>query len=367
MDHIPQQKKKSEWTGYKIATVIISVASILVIFIQAIFNNYYNQRWQEIDYYETKLGNKRQELIKMQQKPKVVLKTQTLEKAGLSKHMLKSLSAIPSTLSIEHVGGETAEGIFLSVKSSEPIIQFQKWESPEDFTVERDTTNNSSIKLHATKLHKGTIIGVTVSTKKPTELDIQLLIDKGEKTEEKKNRSSVLSVLDYKYLLSDLRSDDIRKLIELRDKGLSDEEATIYEEIFLLESKIEHLKSQSLLTWVIPQLEVITVLKLLLLFLLVFGGGLFFFNVLRPDLKKKSMKQQVLNEIKNKDFVPGTVFDLFKRLGCPDSIKMDEVTDSLIKIYWFSKSEILPLKSLQFTFQNNSIVEIFDGDEKIPI
>ena len=214
----------------------------------------------------------------------------------MSKHMLKSLSAIPSTFSIAHFGGETAEGIFLSVKASEPIIQFEKWESPEEFSVERDTVDNSLIKLHAAKLHKNMTIGLTISTKKPTKFDIQLLIDKGEKTDENKDKSPFSVLLD-KYSLSELRSVDIEKLFELRGKGLSEEESSISEEIFLLESKIKNLKNQRLIAWMLPQMDTLMILKFLLLLLIVFGGSGIYFFIIRPDLKKKSMKQAILKEL----------------------------------------------------------------------
>lgn len=367
MNDIPQQKVKDSWTGYKLTMVLIAIITPIALITLGFYNSYCTQRWQEIEYFEPKIAQNRQDLEKLLQHPKVMLLIHNFEENKLFKTIIKQFFLeIPKTVSLEHAGGETAEGIILMIKSSEPILKFQKYESPEHFYIEQ--INNNSIKLNATQLRKGAKISVVIYTKKTTKLETQLLINKGEKIEDNEKLSSFVSILEDLKPLEDLKTEEYKKLVEMYKKGLPVEAINIKKEIFLLEAKVERLKSQSFFSWIKPQLHPNVVLILGAILITGIFGGLLYFVSIKPDLKLKSMRNKVFEEIKNKDFVPETIFDLIERLGAPSQV---ELTKSEIgtkfKLFWFSKIDFVNIKSLQFTIQNNSIVEIFDGDEKIEV
>lgn len=360
MNDIPQQKVKGNWSGYKLVTIIVSIIMVIVVITQFAYNHYYTHRWQEINYSESKIAQYRQDLEKLLQRPKVEMLIHNFEENKLFKTIIKKfLSEIPQSVALYHVGGETAEGIILMIKSSEPILKFQKWESPEDFSVEQ--INKNTIKLNSTQLRKGATIGIIIYTKKTTKLETQLFIDKGEKIQDWKKRKPFNDSNPLRYL----KIEDYDKLIDMYYKGFSDEALNIKKEMFLLESKVENLKSQNFFSWI---KHPIGALILMMIFFAVVGIGIVYFVSIKPELKLKSMRNQVLNEIKNKDFMPETIFDLIERLGAPSKVEVSKSEiGTKFKLFWFSKTEFVSFKSLQFTIQNNSIVEIFDGDLKIAV
>jgi len=241
------QVKTNDWTGYKLATVIISVVSIIVIITQFIYTHYSNQRWNEIEYLKSEVVKKENELNKQRKTPKIRLNVNTVEDAGLSKQILSNLSTIPSTVSLEHVGGGTIKGLLLDIEFSESILQYQKWDSSEYYTIEK-IKNANTLRIEAVRIRKDATIGVTVLTKTIPIIKTNILIDVGiiyNLENEKQLRQNIVLP---EYIKEELNSNSVMSYEYVKDVVAGEKEILVFQ-IEVLNKIIERLRSQTLSNW----------------------------------------------------------------------------------------------------------------------
>lgn len=350
MDEDLNVKSGKEWTGYKIATFLISISSALIIIGQAIYGNYYLNRWNEIQYLE----KKRQELIEKQEVPRLKLTTNTLERAGLSNEMLKSLSAIPSTVEVKHISGTTAKGLRLDISCNVPIINFQQWQSDENFSVKKLDAENKKLRLEALQLRKGSTIGLTILTKELPKLETNALIDTGEVS--KSTMDSRIEVIEsgesriYRY-----PSDSEKNWRDSVSRRVQDSPVASIDE------RIKELRSQTVIDWLRSSFGVSTVAYILLLgfiapFLWILTGSFL------KDRRQKLSRQHLIDAIKANKFTVVTLPEMIQHLGSPDDIKVgrDKEGDYLQLLY-FSKYDVLRnTKGIKFHFREQKLLGAYD-------
>jgi len=357
MDETITGEKTNEWNGFKLATFIVSVLSVLIIGAQAVYNNYYIQGWKEVEYLTGELERKRQEFNRQQALPKLQLIVNTLEQAGLLIEMFKSLTAIPSTIEIQHVSGGTAKGLLIEVIASEPILQFHKWQSIEDFTVKKLGGQNKSLRLEAPQLRKGATIGLTLLTRGIPKIETKTVIDTGEDVESQEKDSPSLDP-------------DILRLGPKVISGLPDEfikyltrrPLPLESEIVVLEREIKALRSKTLLSWVTdyfkdPIFMLIVVLLIPVAVLVVMAV-----KARKSDQRRQLAKNKVIEEIKSRRFRPTTLPDALRYLGPPDALNVGDQADGVeVVLAYFSRYELgSDTKGIRFRFRDQELMGIFD-------
>ncbi len=165
---------KFEWTpiraGISSATLI---AMLLAIYVGIAHQN----ERDKIKYIERQIENKEQQLKESNAVPRVGVYVSIL-----STRMLKHLNSIPTTVEFLHLSGKPAKGLVAQIDSSEPIQNFTKFESMENFTVVRGSDpQQKRLYLYATQLRPTARIGVTVVTVKPSTIHVGLILSEGER------------------------------------------------------------------------------------------------------------------------------------------------------------------------------------------
>lgn len=169
-----EQKKRRLSVGH-----LIALLGVLVALFAALYAGYQTRRTGMLAHIDQRIAEKNAELIKEVTTPRVLVGVFTLEQARLSRRILDALDLVPSTIEIRHVGGGIAQQLHLEVRSSEPIVNADQWESAEAFEVQIDEARTRLL-LTATQLRKGTSVGVTLLTEDIPKLDATLVIGVGQ-------------------------------------------------------------------------------------------------------------------------------------------------------------------------------------------
>lgn len=354
------QDEKRDWSGYKLATFLVSVLSVIVIGAQALYNNYYVQRWKKIEYLTAELVRKRQELEHQALTPKVALNLNTLEKAGLSSQLLDSLSAVPSTVEITNVGGGTAKGLLVDLTSTEQIIQFQKWPSPESFFVTRRGADAKALRLESAQIRKGSVIGLTLLTKKLPKLDTKVLLDSGELVSPQEEQKSK----DLSTLLLKLPFELFVRLSTEERARLQNETDPLKVDVMILEKRIESLQSESVWDYTF---DWSLVLPLILAGPLVLST-VWIIQLLRADRRKRSGRNKTVQRIRSNVFQPRTLTAALRDLGTPDESKVfGEGNAEDLELVYFSKYELRPsTNGLRLRFRDHKLLRV-DDENGYPI
>lgn len=357
MDETITGEKSSEWNGFKLATFIVSVLSVLIIGAQAVYNNYYVQGWKEVEYLTGELERKRQEFNQQQALPKLQLIVNTLEQADLPIEMFKSLTAIPSTIEIQHVSGGTAKGLLIDVIASEPILQFHKWQSIEDFTAKKLGGQNKSLRLEAPQLRKGATIGITLLTRGIPKVETKTVIDTGQYVESKQEDS-----LDVDPEILRFGPKFISRLPDELIKYLTRSSLPLESEIVVLEREIKALRSKTLMSWVTDYLKHPLFIPLVVLLIAVTGLVVLVVKLRKRDQRKRLAKEKVIEEIKSKRFSPTTLPDTLRYLGCPDALGVgDQADNAELVLAYFSRYESRSATNgIRFCFRGQELMRIVD-------
>ncbi len=107
----------SEKNWYKITTIILSIVMVVLTFISVILYRYLDKRKTNMEIISQKIGEftKREDILSCI--PKVDVLTMTLNESGFPETAFSSFPTVPAIVLIEHVGGETAKGITVSIIS----------------------------------------------------------------------------------------------------------------------------------------------------------------------------------------------------------------------------------------------------------
>jgi hypothetical protein len=234
-----EQQPAIEWSGYKTATFVVSIVSVVIIVGQAILGHYYTERWKQVDYLTGELNRKREELARQESAPRLEVGINTLKRAGVSSEMLSAMKAFPSTVEVRNDSGGTAKGLVLELASSEPITQFQKWPTLDPFSVTR--IDGRTLRIEASEVRKGSSVGVTFLTPKPPTVESHGTVDVGDIVRpdtastpvQYRNEAQWLTLLQSEQVLKETQDEPAR----LRPLKM---------DVKVLENQIGNLRSQSL-------------------------------------------------------------------------------------------------------------------------
>ena len=66
------KKKEVNQTNYKLATIVISILSVIVILGQTVYTGFFNKRWNEIEHLEGQKSELKTELKELEALPKII-------------------------------------------------------------------------------------------------------------------------------------------------------------------------------------------------------------------------------------------------------------------------------------------------------
>lgn len=348
------QKTVKEWSGYKIATIVVSIISVLIIGTQAFYNYYYNRRWQQINYLNEQLKQKKSEKSENDRIPKLSVFVNTLEKASLSKEMISRIQWYPSTIEIKHVGGETALGINIEIISNVPIKEFYKWTSTEPFSVRRELGNhdNSVLRLTIPSMRKGANLGITILTTSLPTIKTSMVADKAELMSENE-----LPLITYD-ILKDADPYIIKSLLSRQTDPLD-------AQILLIQRKIDILQDESIIAGLTT--NPLTMVYLLFVIMILLGAYMFVKGI-PSDFRKRRKFLQTIQMIHENQFSLGTNYKtICQSLGSPDKVSVLETANTpILEFAYFSSFEsFFNTKGLRFRFKDEKLYLIVGKNDEV--
>ncbi|MFX0142238.1 MAG: hypothetical protein ACFFDN_51845 [Candidatus Hodarchaeota archaeon] len=348
---------KNKWTWLKPATFIISVITVLIIFLQSIFSYFDKQQSKEIDYCSKELKLKMDEINKIKSEPKIDINIKTLEEYDLPNYILKNLPDIPSTIEIRHFSGETVKGLSMELISTEQILRYENNSSLENLSLEYLDGNRKILRIDAARIRSGAIINLKIFTNKIPAIKKKVLFGEGDTCKKSIDLEKIFNNLSKK-LSFDATSiykiyPDIGTLIE---RGVSEEEIILHSEILMLKSKIEKLYSQSFRSWLFNKIIKVP-------FLLAFIFMLLLIFILINYIQKRNKFTDIITDIQsNKDRLPSLI-ETISRFGNPDETQFFLNKQSILEIelrYFSSYFKVLKPKGLVLTFVDNKLEKAVD-------
>ncbi|HKQ07719.1 MAG TPA: hypothetical protein VJ464_21515 [Blastocatellia bacterium] len=343
------EKMHTKWNTHKKITILISVFTVVILALQAIYN-LYQDRWREIEFLKSEIVTKREENSKRADIPRISLTVNTLERTGLSKQMLENLNALPSTIEIKHVAGGTAKGLRLDIHCDKEIIKYQKWQGPEDFLVSKLGSDNKTLRLEAPQIRKEARIGLTVLTKELPAIETDYLLETGD----------IINVSTYDDRRN-ITNEDAHAIILGGSGGTppSESEAIarlpLTSQIQLLEGEIKDLRSQTFFIWFMKKFG-----DWLAVFILLGVLGAYFVPTYRRDKEKRSKREETIQGIKAGQFKNITPTDLLYRFGQPDHFSLEGAADDAeLKLTYFCHYEFgKRTKGILFHFRKQRICNV---------
>jgi hypothetical protein len=346
-------REREEWSGYKRATFIVSLVSILVIVGQAVYNNFYVERWKRIEYLSAERQRLKTEIEKRQAVPKLRIKVTTLAKVGLSEQMLRQLSAVPSSIELVHAGGGTLRGVLVEVISKASITQYYKWEGHERFDVIPEKGDRTKLRLDVPQLRSGASVGVTILTNRVPDLTARGVVDVGELLEdptrsEQAATEGVFSAMALERFVSPFGA-------RLRERRFDRREAQLED----LDREIAQLKDMTLFAWLAPT-GVVGAFLLMVGSISVAATVIILPDYLK-DRRKRDSGRRFLQELAAGEFDRADVATVLSRLGTPDDIG-STLGGPLRLVYFKAFNLMRSRKGVTLSFRNDVLEAVHDDE-----
>lgn len=167
---------RTNW--YKVATILLSGAMVLIMFVTGIYYRAHDSSSQRIAKIEEELEKVTNRKSSIEKTPTVSVELLTLEKSGLPSSAFSGLDAVPAVIRLEHVRGETAEGISLRVRSYARILEYLPDASVEESSYEI-SDDRYSLRVDIPKLRRDSKLQGTIRCSRVSRIDLDIRIDNG--------------------------------------------------------------------------------------------------------------------------------------------------------------------------------------------
>lgn len=177
---MPIQKgdQGSERNWYKVATVALSVAMLVVLFISGVYYRWVDERRTRVQRVEEKIDEVlvRGELLAVI--PTIKIELQTLEQAGLPREAFADLNEVPAIIRVRHVGGETARDITIEITSSCGFTDFRPSPSIETVTWRLDD-NSDRLLIQIPQIRPNSVVEGVIKCRRIAQVHYEALIAQG--------------------------------------------------------------------------------------------------------------------------------------------------------------------------------------------
>jgi len=131
---MPNVSPPRDRNWYKIATVVLSVVTLVISFVSGVYYRRVDARNDRLKQLEGRVDALLARREKLRSTPRVDVALLTLAKSGLPEAAFQSLREVPAVLRIQHASGGTAKGLTVVVESTEPIVKVTPATSVENYT-----------------------------------------------------------------------------------------------------------------------------------------------------------------------------------------------------------------------------------------
>lgn len=317
-----QQKK------FNSTTIVISIISLIIIVAQGIYAGYFNKRWKEIEFLDSKKKELKDELEKQSEIPQIAVEIDAIEKKNLSTEILKSIDKSPITIQIQHSGGNQLKNIDFIVSTSNEILDVEPWESVNEFQfVIAD--NRKSLNIHFDKLKYSSFIGLTLITNDISNVKYEIYSD------------SKFS----EYNIEELE----------REKFLKDQ-------INSIETEVSKIRNLSFWKWAT---EKVTFL-LFPLVLLIWFASIISIGLIQEYLRNFMYYSKKLNDVKTNPDNYSDFTNIYKELKKPQELKiLDDQTVELWYYYVYLAGVFTLKKGLTFRISSSGTSVIDSNGDTI--
>lgn len=177
MSEIEQSSEGINW--YKIATILLSVAMLILTFISIVYYRHLLNVQQRAKIVNDKIIELQERLTYLEKIPKVTIDLITLQGSGLPEFAFSRMKSVPAVVTIKHITGETARGITTKISSETNIFNVFTGESIEPFTYEV-SEDKRSVVFDIPQLRRGSSVQATLMQRGLGALKHETRIDVGE-------------------------------------------------------------------------------------------------------------------------------------------------------------------------------------------
>lgn len=183
------EKKGFNW--YKVATVVLTIAMVGIMFVSGIYYRGIEERNRKTDKIEEKIDKLREQRERIRKIPTVEILLQTLEESGLPRSAFKDLPQIPAVISIRHAGGDTAKGVTVVVESLCDITSYLPEPCIEEFAFQI-SEDKKRLTMDVPQLRKDSVVQGTIMCDCIGKMSFTARVDEGKvvdigSTEEKES------------------------------------------------------------------------------------------------------------------------------------------------------------------------------------
>ena len=130
---MPSPKSGRERNWYKLATIFLTIVTIVISFISSVYYRRADRRNERLKELEARTDALLVRREKIRATPKVDVTLLTLASSGLPEAAFGSLREVPAVLRIQHSGGSTAKGVTVVIEATEPITRVTPGTSVENY------------------------------------------------------------------------------------------------------------------------------------------------------------------------------------------------------------------------------------------
>lgn len=207
------EKVRRERNWYKVATLILSVAMIGIMFVSGIYYKRVEKRDRRVAKVQERIGKLLERKKELERVPKVEVEVLTLKESGLPEFAFESLNEVPGVVCVRHGGGETAIGITVQVKSSAEIVRYIPDTSVEGSSY-RISKDKRSLTLEIPRLRRNSVIQGTIMSSGIGSMSFNERIDKGILLDQKEAAEGIVAS---PFRFSDLEALDVGAFSSVRD------------------------------------------------------------------------------------------------------------------------------------------------------